>query len=145
MVAGTCEPRDVAAMLLTLEAGFAAGQSRKVPTATALIAKNIPFLQFEPRVRFKDMICLGGRLWNSGAVRRRAAQMVSRGQRVSIFLFTATALFHRVKFSADGVWEQAGGLWGKSDRMDPLIAFWRSSSRLKREMARVSCTRTENS
>ena len=63
------------------------------------------------------------------------------GENVSLFLFGPSPRFHRVRFTDDGVWEQNGGLFGRSDRADPLFRLTGFAARLRRERARVAAVR----
>ena len=63
------------------------------------------------------------------------------GASVSLFVFSPTTLFHRVHMTKAGVWEQQGGLWGKSDRSGPILQLTTFRSRLNRELRRISVPR----
>jgi len=53
-----------------------------------------------------------------------------------------TALYHRIRFHRAGYWVQEGGLFGRSERDDPLWQYWTHSDRLEREVARRTIFRT---
>jgi GT2 family glycosyltransferase len=141
MMAGTCEPRDVARLLATLEAGFTDGRSLEMQPHSFSKAENPPFKPFAGRIRFSRSGILAGRSWSARAMRREAVRGVASGTRTSVFLFSPTTLFHRVEFHPDGFWEQRGGLFGKSDRNDPLVRFSTFRARLKKETERIQSVR----
>lgn len=144
MVAGTCEPRDVARLMATLEDGLADGVRRPFGTPEPLAGTGEPFLLFRPRVRFVADRTLAGRIWQRRRLRAEAAKAVARGQRVSLYLFSPTTVYHRVAFRLPGYWEQTGGIWGRSDRRGPVIRRATFASRLKVEQDRVAGQRLPN-
>ncbi|MDF0602179.1 glycosyltransferase [Psychromarinibacter sp. C21-152] len=137
MVAGDCEPRDVGRLLDTLEAGIAEGGRRAVDDPAPLPAPSVPFLQFAGRRAFSGMTVVAGRIWRRRGLRRAAAGHVAAGRRATLYLFSPTALFHRVRFHADGYWEQRGGRFGRSARSDPLFRYDSFRKRLEKERART--------
>ncbi|MEL7114385.1 MAG: glycosyltransferase family A protein [Pseudomonadota bacterium] len=139
MNAGNCEPRDVARLMATLENGFTAGQFRPLIDPPRLEAPGAPFKPFVPRVAFQGSQVIAGS-WRDTGLRAKAQSLVGSGMRVSLFLFSPTALFHRVSFQ-NGVWIQRGGVFGKSDRSDPIFKFWSRTERLDRERMRVESVR----
>jgi len=74
-------------------------------------------------------------------MRREAEGLVAARHRVSLFLFNPTALYHRVEFTAAGIWEQHGGLWGKSERTERVVSTHSFAQRLRQEIARVARVR----
>jgi hypothetical protein len=50
-------------------------------------------------------------------------------------------LFHRVRMTREGFWEQSGGLWGRSDRSGSLLQLTTFRKRLDREMRRIAVPR----
>ena len=143
MIAGTCEPGDVAAVLKTLEAGFAAGALRDFGGMPKMKQDATAFQVFETFERDSDGICLAGRFWSLRSLRKRAKEHVENGQRVSLFCFSPTALYHRASFDAAGYWQQTGGLFGRSERDDPLVQKVGFSDRLQREKKRLKPVRNE--
>ena len=137
MVAGTCEPGDVGRLMATLEDGLASGQKRPLLPHAVSGSGTMPFQRFIAPIAFTGSDVLAGRMWSAKRLRAEAIRRVDSGRRVSLFLFSPTALYHRVRFDRHGYWEQRGGLFGKSDRRDPLVCLNRFSVRLKREVARV--------
>jgi len=137
MVAGRIEPRDVAPLMATLMQGFAEGEARDLPKLQALGAADAPFLQFET---FKPgpVAVLAGTPLQKSALMAQARALVGQRQRASVFIFSHSALFHRTGFVKDGFWLQTGGIFGRSDRAQPLLRLSSFARRLKEEIMRLS-------
>lgn len=123
-------------LLATLRTGLAEGRTRHLSPLVPLRPAGNAFAPF-PAVARKTVV-LAGRGWQRAGLSREAEQQTAAGQVVRLFLFSPTALFHRQRFTDEGFWLQTGGLFGKSDRGDPLFRYWRFSARLRRESARFS-------
>ena len=139
MVAGRLEPRDVRRLLATLLAGYAAGLKRPAsepmdPAAIAT-AQGPEFQPFPARQAGAGTL-LAGRTWNYRQLRSQARAAVAAGKVVTVLRLSPTALYHRVRFTAEGYWEQVGGLFGRSDRDQPVFTLWRFSRRVRAESAR---------
>jgi hypothetical protein len=144
MVAGRLEPGDVPRILATLEAGIAAGAARPLAPLAPLAPAGADFLPFAP---------LGpapGRVIAAGPGRRAAAEAAARAARaagaiVTLLDFAPGWRRHRMAFRPDGVWVQAGGLWGRSDRAAPPLAPWSPAAardaRQAAETARIARVR----
>lgn len=91
----------------------------------------------------KKSVVLSGFITGSRRLREQARQAADGGRSVSVFLFSRSMLFHRVRFHPDGYWEQLGGLWGRSDRKDRLFSFWTLKKRVRREVQRIGIARFE--
>lgn len=124
---------EAAKLLLSFDQGHAAGLLVHPVPPAPLKSRSECFLPFPSRPR--SVVTLAGRPWQMRALRRQAEEARSAGHIVRLFVFSPTALFHHRRF-ADGMWIQRGGLFGKSDRTDPLVRFWRFGRRLSRESAR---------
>lgn len=140
MVAGRLEPRDVGRLLTGLAAGFRDGAACGIAPLDPLGPAHSGFLPFRTNAT-GDARHLAGRVWNRRRLRAQAAAAVARGESVSLFLFSPTALAHRVRFHPGGWWEQAGGLFGPAGRDDRAFRFTTFRRRLVREWARVSARR----
>ncbi|WP_299348976.1 glycosyltransferase [uncultured Shimia sp.] len=134
---GTLEPRDVRRLLSGLAKGYEAGQSRPIG-ALPRIARSADGLRPFPSRAGSTIAVIAGRQWNAKRLRHQARDLVKRGQTVSLFLFSPTALFHKVRFHEDGYWEQAGGIFGRSERKQPLFRMTSFAARLKGEKSRVA-------
>lgn len=141
LVAGTCEPRDVGRLMATLEDGFGEGEIRPLGPLSPLGSSALPLMPFEPRTRFRASGVLAGRPWSARRLRRAARGHVADGGRTTLFLFSPTAFYHRVRFTADGVWEQTGGLFGKSERGQRTVRLTSFARRVAEETARVARVR----
>ena len=137
MVAGRLEPRDVRRLRQRLDDGLSAGETRELTALPAIGHSGHPFLPFRSRVTPPGVV-LAGRLSHRRALRARAAARAAEGASVSLFLFSRTTLFHRVRMTRDGVWEQTGGVWGKSDRSGKLLRLTTFRRRLDSEMRRIA-------
>jgi GT2 family glycosyltransferase len=140
MVAGDCEPRDVGRLLMDFDAGAVEGQGRRIAPLPP-IPQTAAFDPFRPRRRYHAARTLAGRPWQARHLRRAAAEAASDGARTSLYLFSPTALYHSVRFRAEGYWEQRGGLLGRSRRDDPLLRLQDFATRLRREVDRVASVR----
>ena len=145
MIAGTCEPGDVLAVMKTLEAGFAAGALRKFGQMPDLASQPSAFKPFETLDPTVGTVSLAGRSWSLRSLRETARKAVTAGKRVSLFCFSPTTRYHRVSFESEGYWLQTGGLFGRSERSDRLIGLIGFSQRLHREKKRLEDVRNAKS
>ncbi|WP_299026491.1 glycosyltransferase [uncultured Sulfitobacter sp.] len=139
MVAGRLEPRDVRRLMKRLLAGYAEGQIRSFGGAALARHAVLPFRPVAPvrrKVRYEAV-----RGFRGTAAVQAAARRVAQGSIETVFILSRTALFHRVSFTAQGVWIQRGGLFGRADRDEPLFRLTRFSRRVTREQKRVSLVR----
>jgi GT2 family glycosyltransferase len=139
MVAGGLEPRDVRFLMKRLAAGYAEGLDRGLGGA------RLPKYPVQP---FRPAVCVR-RVARFTALRgvrgtralRDAAVRVTAGSIETVLVMSHTALFHRVFFDAQGVWVQQGGVFGRSDRDQPLFRLSSFNRRSLRERARVALVR----
>jgi GT2 family glycosyltransferase len=139
MIAGLCEPRDIGRLLARFDEGVREGMA-----ASFGIARDIATPPAGAAFRqdaHPNPVVLSGRPWSRGSLRRAAAAAAARGAAPSLFVFGPTALYHRVRYDPAGYWEQAGGLFGRSDRDAPLFRFRTFRQRLADEAARVARVR----
>lgn len=140
MIAGQIEPRDIARLMATLEAGLAEGLAQALPPLVALGLPEQPFRPFAslstrgPRV-------IRGRLWRWRALRAEAAAAAQAGHVVTLYMLSRTLLAHRIRYRLPGVWEHRGGLWGRSDRGQPRLRLRSFRARIAEEHARVAARR----
>ncbi|MCM2561871.1 glycosyltransferase [Lutimaribacter sp. EGI FJ00015] len=140
MIDGRLEPRDVRQNLRRFDAGIAEGRHRPPMPVDRIVPSPSDF-RFFPSLATGPTEILAGRLWSGARLRCEASQRAENGATVSLYVFSHTGLFHSVRFLPEGVWLQRGGLWGRSDRTDPLWRWWRFESRLKHEIARTTGVR----
>ncbi len=141
MVAGRLGPGDVRRLLAGFDRGRRDGLSRPTDPLPPLSDISRPFRRFVPDRPDQGDLVQSGRQRKSQDAMAAAAQAASEGYRVSVFILSKTARYHRVSFQPDGYWLHQGGLFGRSDRTDPLFRFWRFKSRVARETALVAKVR----
>lgn len=137
MVSGLIEPRDVTRLMQTLRDGYAQGLKRIIKPLLPIENSSDGFLPFQTRATGRSRV-LGGRIWSKRRLRREAEKMAAQGDTVSVFTFTHTALFHHVRFTNGGYWEQRGGLFGRSARTQALFQILTLSQRLQCETRRIA-------
>lgn len=141
MITGGLEPRDVARLLEGLDAGVAEGGLRPIAPLEPLSPPVATFLRFNSPDRPGSARYIAGRTWNRARLQRQATSAVANGETVTVFRFSPTALPHRVRFHQGGWWEQVGGLFGPSDRQEPLFRLLGFRARVDREWRRVAMLR----
>ncbi|MBC57022.1 MAG: glycosyl transferase [Confluentimicrobium sp.] len=141
IVRGNLGPRDLRRLMDDLEAGLADGLSRPIRARAPLPPATEPFRPF-PGMPGRGHLLLAGRPWQARRLRRSAETLVYGGQPVTLFLFSPTSFFHRMRFRQPGYWEQTGGLFGRSDRGQRLFRITGFHARVQREKARLSHVRS---
>lgn len=137
MVEGRIEPRDVARLLATYDAGFAEGQARPIVALAPIPPATKPFRPMpQSGNRGHDMIA--GRIWDTGSLRAHARRSVAQGKVATVLRLSPTALPHHLRFHPDGFWDQRGGLFGPSDRDQPRFRWTSFGERLLEEKARIA-------
>ena len=137
MVAGRIDPMQVSGLLATFDQGIAEGQACPLADMAAIAPANLPFLKFDPDPVGAGHVALIARWYNLKRVRQNAIDLRNVGTRVTVFRYSLTSVFHRVVFGDDGIWYQRGGLFGRSDRTDPLIRFIGKKQRTAKEMNKI--------
>lgn len=137
LIDGRLEPRDVRRLLKSFDEGCKAGSGRPVSRPDPIPAGKMAFQPFLTSTPY-DHFILKGRPWQAARIRDEARSLVAQGHRVSVFNLSPTIRRHRVVFHPDGFWFQTGGLFGASDRTDPVYRYWRFSDRIDREIARLA-------
>lgn len=140
MVAGRLEPRDVTRLLAGLRAGYDDGRGRLPVPLKPLPGPRDPFRPVPVRGDARAVL-LAGRVWSRRWLRAAARAELAAGNSVTLFRFSPTALYHRLRFTDDGIWEQAGGLFGKSRRSQPLVRLWSFAGRVRAEAERQRALR----
>ncbi|ETX28511.1 glycosyltransferase family 2 protein [Roseivivax isoporae] len=137
---GPLDPLDVRRILHGLERGIADGAARPTGETTPLPRAAEGFRAFAARPGATHHVFTGP--WRRRAALRRAAQdAVAAGDLATVLLLSPTALYHRMRFRPEGFWEQAGGIFGRSDRGDPLFTLHTRRSRAHAEVARLATVR----
>ena len=136
MVRGDAMPGDVGRLMRGLDKGYLEGQARQSGAMAPIPRAPDGFRPF--RCEQAGAVVLSGRAWRRRGLRRQAEGLVAQGKVPSLFLFSPTALYHRVRYDPAGYWEQSGGLFGRSERSQRLFRVTRFSKRLAREIQRVT-------
>lgn len=134
MVAGRLDPGAVGPVLATLRKGLAAGAALPpppVPTPFPAADRPPPFQPLP--MRAADPLFLAGWHWQARGLRRQAAQAVAQGRLATLLLLTPGFLPHRLVLTAQGWWEQRGGLWGRAQPGDRAMLFMSRADRIRRE------------
>ncbi len=137
MVTGRLEPRDVGRLLEGFAEGIAAGLRREIAPLHPIGAPKAPFLRF-PESGPRAGRVLAGWIWQGRRMRRTARAQVGDGAVVTVLRLSPSTFYHHVRFHPDGYWLQTGGLWGRSDRDQPLIRPYRFVARMRAEIARIA-------
>lgn len=141
LVSGACEPKDVQRLLKTFDAGVADGRAREISPPAKIKRGGATFVNMRADgAGPKHKIVSGFRL-SQKKIRREASAAVSPGSAISLYIFSRTALYHRVRYHPDGFWEQSGGLFGRADRSEPLFRFLTLAKRVETEDHRVAAVR----
>jgi len=141
MVRGDCEPRDVARLLSTFQAGVANGYDRVVGDEPQIAGPSAEFMGMPFQIDGRAYRIVSGYRASAKELFRQASKSVISGEAVSLFLFSRTSLFHKVKFDPRGFWVQTGGLFGKSDRTERLFQLTNLAKRVAKEDKRVAAQR----
>lgn len=139
MVAGRLEPRDVRRLMKRLTAGFAEGETRSFGGARLPRHALLPFRPVASPPRKSSFHAVRG-LRGTKAIEEAAAR-VRKGELASLLVLSPTALFHRVEFTAQGIWLQRGGMFGRSERSGRLFRLTTLGRRAARERRRVALAR----
>ena len=119
MVKGELAPSQIEPLLDSFDVGVAQAKTREITMPKLACAAN--FKTFATSTHDVPTQFLTGRPWQRKQLMAQAQSMLAMGQRAHIFVFSPTALFHRIDFTEAGVWVQAGGIFGRSDRNQPLV------------------------
>ena len=135
---GRMMPGCVDRLMATFDAGWAEGLDRALDR-TVVLPDPPERLRFPTAVRPHERIT--ARFWRARTAREQAAQAVRDGAVVSLLLLSYSTLYHRVRFTRDGVWEQRGGQFGRAERSEPLMQIVPAGARALREARRVERVR----
>lgn len=131
---------DAVRLMRSLHRGQQDGRNRPTQAQPALPRASEGFRPYPSRPGARR-VRLAGRSFQAKRLRAEAVARRSAGDIVSLFLFSPTSQYHQVHFTDDGVWEQTGGLFGRSDRSGRLLQAWRFSARVCAESKRVADVR----
>lgn len=136
MVAGRLEPRDVVRLMHGFDDGVRDGRSRPHRRMAPLPPPDDPFRLYPVRTDPSSLV-VSGRPWQRYGTHAEALRERQAGRIVTEIILSPTAWRHNVRFGADGIWHQTGGLFGKSDRSDSAFKAWKFGRRVAREAERV--------
>lgn len=143
LVQGTAEPHHVPLLLADFDAGWQDGAARTLappPVPKRLVSDFAAFPVLDGPMRV-----FRGRPAAARDVLGEAARHVETGGRASVFLFSRTSLYHHIRFTEKGIWEQRGGQFGRSDRDMPVFRAHRFDARVEAEIARLKARDLPNS
>ncbi|MFY0633573.1 MAG: glycosyltransferase family 2 protein [Vannielia sp.] len=137
---------DEPALLASLEAGISEGLSAPLSDPPPFGPSQTPFLPFSEgpgptRHELRGCTFFGYRK----ALARARADAASGDTVITLLRLSRTTRFHASRFDPAGLWIQRGGLFGRSERTEPVFRFWRRTARLAREGARIACFRSPES
>lgn len=140
MVDGLLEPGDVRQIIRGWSEGIEEGRLRPMTEPVGLPPAQSAFLPFQSLFSSGHQV-IAGFASQAVALKEQARIAADEGRTVSLFLMSPTTLYHRVRFHPEGYWEQTGGLFGKSERSDPVLQFGRLAARIDRELDRIGAAR----
>lgn len=120
--------------------GFDVGLTRDAHPSDALPDPNTPFKRFEHTFDGTSVL-IAGRAWSKRRLAAKARAAVADGSVATVLRLSPTARPHRMRFHAEGYWEQRGGLFGPSDRAQPRVRLWSFSKRVAAERTRIGILR----
>ena len=132
MVAGRLEPRDVRRLMARLRLGHETGQSREIGTGAVPAHPSDAFKPFAAPSR--RSIVISTRPSRFARDFSAAVERVKNHEIVTLMSFSRTAIYHKVVFDTSGVWIQRGGLYGRSDRDQPLWRLQRDKNEFLRKL-----------
>ena len=141
MIDGRIETSDLRRLMAGFEAGLEAGRERAAsPPPAAMTAAQHSFNAL-PGTGPRQAVVLASRRRGDHDVEHKAQQARAAGAIVTILRLLPGTRRHRMRMREDGIWEQEGGLWGKSLRDDPVIRRWTFPDRIARETGRIAAMR----
>lgn len=136
LISGPLEPQSVRYLLARLDAGYAEGQLRPMPAVRLAQHPAEGFRPFPFKARRSDLIVTHPLRFRSD--HEVARERVKSGAIVTLLSLSFGGMYHQVSFDEDGLWVQRGGLFGKSDRTEPLLRMTTRSRRAEKERRRVA-------
>ncbi len=123
---------NVDTLMQSLRAGFARGMERE--TSGDISAHPPEFNAFQTCSGSHILLCATvlDRKW----MRKTARDLTDKGHRISVVYLMPTTFFFQVSFK-DGYWLHKGGVWGKSQRSQPLIQLITHRKRFSQEARRI--------
>lgn len=116
MVAGRIEPHEVGRLMAGFEAGVAEGLVRPLPPLLPLTGAGAGDFARFPGTGPRPGAVIAGLFRARRRLEAQAASARAAGAVVTLLILWPGLWRHRHLFRADGIWDQRGGLWGRSDR-----------------------------
>ena len=140
MVQGFLAPDQISGLLAGLDAGMKAGLQRQHKVYE--FKNDQPgFQMINPAKKPGQNLAITSGYFNRRAAHETAKNKAASGLNITIFQFSLSSMFHKMEFVADGYWVQSGGLFGRSDRSDPLFQLTGFKSRMQKEISRLAGVR----
>jgi GT2 family glycosyltransferase len=137
MMAGLLEPRDVSRLMGSFDKGVEVGSQRAISTLSTIPLARDGFKPLTQRFKGQHVI-VEGSWFKRKALRQMAMETVRNGTRTSLFIFSPTLRPHKVRFTKEGVWEQTGGLFGRSVRAGAHVLGVTRKKRVAQELKRLA-------
>jgi len=136
LVSGGLEPKSLRHLMQRLDAGYRTGKERPIEQTKLADPSPPEFHPFPSAKRRSRLIST----WSFGEAKalKDAKQRVTGSEILTILSISPTSLFHKVAFTHDGVWLQKGGLFGKSEREQPVFQLRTKAHLTEFETKRVS-------
>lgn len=139
---GAIEPRDMRRLLSQLESGRIAAETHKLSQPLIKAAPTRAH-NFYERAKQKRHVLTGWH-WQKRHLHERARELTKQGNLVSVFSFSFTTLYHRIRYMPEGYWMQSGGLFGLSKRNENSIQIWTMKERAAAECQKLAQQRGFN-
>ncbi|MEE9387834.1 MAG: glycosyltransferase family A protein [Paracoccaceae bacterium] len=138
---GNCDQNEADRLMATMRAGVVAGQSVKLEKPRPIAPATGPFTRFSRQPNTGQHLYISGFWLFRRRLRNMAAAAVARGDSVTLFIFSLTTLFHKMRFHRGGYWVQTGGLFGRSERTERLFRWYFPKDRAAKERKRLALVR----
>ena len=125
-------------LISSLYRGFETGRDREPATRIFKRDTNNPPTVLDQR---PDHIVVVTGVFSRRSAKRRAEQLTQSGKAVTLLELRPSPRFMQAVFTDGGYWYHCGGIFGKSDRQEPLITLRRFKSAAKQEIARINALR----
>ncbi len=137
VAAGLLDEREVAVLMKGLHDGIERGRVAKLRRRAPMGPPQRPFLPWPAEARPRGSVRIAARA--GGRSQERAArELVAAGNVVTLIRLSPTALYHHVRFTAEGYWLQTGGIFGRACRDEPVFRPTTFRARVEREWRRVA-------
>ena len=136
-IAGRIGSTEEVELLQSLALGWADGLVRALSALRPLTASRVDLLPL-PGTGPRRGRVIAGRIWQRSRLTADAIAAVAAGELVTLICLAPTLRAHRVSFQPQGYWLQTGGLFGRTDRSNPLLRLIGFQKRIAEETARIA-------